>query len=247
MIIIPMAGMSSRFLNAGYTKPKFMLEAHGYSLFEYSVNSFRKYFLTEKFLFIIKDDKEVELFVSSNSKKLGIKDYEIFKLGKNTRGQAETVALALYCRNASDEPITIFNIDTFRPGYTTPTFSTECDGYLEVFEGEGDNWSFVLPENESSNKVIKTTEKNPVSNLCCTGLYYFNSAKKYLEAYQSYLTLPEEMWEKGELYVAPLYNHLIRNCGDVRYNKIDRREVIFCGVPSEYDDFLKEDRDDLHL
>lgn len=29
MIVIPMAGMSSRFFKAGYTQPKYMLEAHG--------------------------------------------------------------------------------------------------------------------------------------------------------------------------------------------------------------------------
>ncbi|EGR2739468.1 capsular biosynthesis protein, partial [Vibrio parahaemolyticus] len=29
MIVIPMAGMSSRFFKAGYDKPKYMLEATG--------------------------------------------------------------------------------------------------------------------------------------------------------------------------------------------------------------------------
>ncbi|MBD6989485.1 capsular biosynthesis protein, partial [Vibrio parahaemolyticus] len=44
MIIIPMAGMSSRFFNAGYDKPKYMLEARGVTLFEHSILSFKKYF-----------------------------------------------------------------------------------------------------------------------------------------------------------------------------------------------------------
>ncbi|TOM80696.1 capsular biosynthesis protein, partial [Vibrio parahaemolyticus] len=55
MIIIPMAGMSSRFFKAGYDKPKYMLEAHGKTLFEHSVESFEALFLDTKFLFIVKD------------------------------------------------------------------------------------------------------------------------------------------------------------------------------------------------
>ncbi|TOH10549.1 capsular biosynthesis protein, partial [Vibrio parahaemolyticus] len=44
MIVIPMAGMSSRFFKAGYKLPKYMLEAHGKSLFEHSLRSFESYF-----------------------------------------------------------------------------------------------------------------------------------------------------------------------------------------------------------
>ncbi|EOA0230274.1 capsular biosynthesis protein, partial [Escherichia coli] len=36
MIVIPMAGLSSRFKKAGYVKPKYMLEAHGKTLFSHS-------------------------------------------------------------------------------------------------------------------------------------------------------------------------------------------------------------------
>lgn len=54
MIVIPMAGMSSRFFKAGYTQPKYMLEAHGQTLFEHSVNSFAAYFASTPFLFIVR-------------------------------------------------------------------------------------------------------------------------------------------------------------------------------------------------
>lgn len=74
-----------------------------------------------------------------------------------------------------------------------------------------------------------------------------NSVKKYSEAYQYYLNLPIDMWEKGEIYVASIYNYLIRNCEDIRYYKIERESVVFYGVPSGYDDFLKEVIYDLYL
>ncbi len=40
-----------------------------------------------------------------------------------------------------------------------------------------------------------------------------------------------------ELYVAPLYNLLIREGRDIRHHLIGGDEVIFCGVPAEYDAF----------
>ena len=41
-----------------------------------------------------------------------------------------------------------------------------------------------------------------------------------------------------ELYVAPMYNLLIRRGCDIRYHLIGAEEVIFCGVPAEYEAFL---------
>lgn len=248
MIVIPMAGMSSRFFKAGYTQPKYMLEAHGITLFEHSVKSFEKYFNSLPFLFIIKDVFDTKKFVEEKVRALGIKEFYISVLNHDTRGQAETVALGLNqlanTRGNSEEPITIFNIDTFRPEFEFPDLIFNSDGYLEVFEGEGDNWSFAKPLKEGSTKVIETAEKNPISNLCSTGLYHFSNLKYFFLAYEEYLNKPKEDWDKGELYIAPIYNLLIDKGFNIHYNLIDRSDVIFCGVPSEYIEFLKsKDKD----
>lgn len=41
----------------------------------------------------------------------------------------------------------------------------------------------------------------------------------------------------GELCVAPLYNRLIAEGADIRFTRIERHAVIFCGVPEEYTAF----------
>ncbi|WP_318478309.1 glycosyltransferase family 2 protein [Photobacterium leiognathi] len=240
MIVIPMAGLSSRFFKAGFNKPKYMLDAHGISLFDHAVKSFEKYFNNEKFLFIVRDVYQTPEFVKKRVDALGIKNSEIIIIDKETRGQAETVFLGLDLSECNEnETLTIFNIDTFRPNFIFPEKNKIDDGYLEVFKGTGDNWSFVKPENCNSKKVIETTEKKPISDLCCTGLYYFSSISLFKEAYEEYVSLPEECWEKGELYVAPLYNYLIKKGKEITYNEISLNDVIFCGVPDEYFDFIK--------
>lgn len=243
MIVIPMAGMSSRFFKAGYTKPKYMLEAHGETLFEHAVNSFKAYFSEEKFLFIVRDVFDTPAFVRQQAEKLGIRDFSISVLNTETRGQAETVTLGLEAMQADgidySGPITIFNIDTFRPGFTYPQLESLGDGYLEVFRGSGANWSFAKPVHPHTTQVCQTTEKNPISDLCCTGLYHFADIHQYLDAYYTYLAKPQEEWEKGELYVAPLYNLLIDKGLEIHYHLIPTEAVIFCGVPDEYDAFLQ--------
>ena len=43
------------------------------------------------------------------------------------------------------------------------------------------------------------------------------------------------MYLNGELYVAPLYNYLISQGRDIRYNIINNESVIPCGTPAEYE------------
>jgi dTDP-glucose pyrophosphorylase len=244
MIVIPMAGLSSRFFKVGYDKPKYMLEAYGESIFEHSVKSFIKYFRSETFLFIIKNSYETYDFVDKKSKELGIKEYFIVILDNDTNGQAETVAVGVKMLGNKIEHVSsglfIFNIDTFRPNFEYPEVINDCKGYLEVFIGSGDNWSFAKPESELSTKVIKTAEKKAISNLCSTGLYYFSDVNDFLSAFYEYQAKPKELWEMGELYIAPLYNILISKGLEIKYNLIERDDVVFCGTPDEYIDFLNK-------
>ncbi|WP_413587441.1 glycosyltransferase family 2 protein [Bdellovibrio sp. HCB274] len=232
-----MAGLSKRFSEMGYKTPKYMLELAGKSLFYHSVISFKEYFDNQKFVFVFRDipGMNARQYITGELQAMGISSYELVQLARETKGQAETVKLALESSidKGGDTDITIFNIDTFRPGFSFPKFKNSVDGYLEVFRGSGDNWSFVKSA-EGTNQVIETAEKNPISNLCSTGLYYFKSAKEFLWAYEAYTSSGRSV--KNEIYVAPLYNELISHGRDIRYDLIDRDDVIFCGVPQEYED-----------
>lgn len=231
-----MAGKSSRFFNAGYKIPKFMLKINDDYVFDICVNSFEKYFDKELFVFVVNKFFDCKLFVESRLEFLGIKRYILFELDAETRGQAETVAIAL-SNIEIDEPLTIFNIDTFRQGYTHPVRNIQVAGCLEVFEGEGENWSFVKDKKNPNfdNEVELTTEKERISNLCSTGLYYFRSKTLFLEIFNEYVLTPKSSWAKGELYIAPLYNFVIKRGELVVYDKIERRDVTFCGTPEEYE------------
>lgn len=237
MIVIPMAGLSSRFKAAGYDKPKYMLEARGRTLFEHSVDSFRYYFPKERFVFITLESLGAEEFIETKCRSLGVEDFSIATLGVPSGGQAETAYLGLRKSAVSPvEPITIFNIDTFRPNFRHPELFDlpRIGGYLETFIGSGENWSNVIPLAYGSDRVKGTAEKKMISEFCCTGLYYWTRAGDFMDIFEELKATPVEERHDNEYYIAPMYNQLIARGGDVRFCVIERDEVIFCGVPQEY-------------
>jgi hypothetical protein len=130
-------------------------------------------------------------------------------------------------------PATIFNIDTFRPGFVFPQapWFMHSDGYLEVFKGSGANWSYVRPASGEEPLALETAEKRAISDLCCTGLYHFKRTGDFYAALAAERRNPTA----AELYVAPIYNHLIKAGLHIHYELISSDKVIFCGVPAEYE------------
>ena len=235
-----MAGASQRFKNAGYTLPKYMLYIYKKSLFNLSVSSFKNYFETDNFMFIIRDFFSTYDFVIEECKLLGIKNYQIICLDALTRGQAETVFIgAKKARLAVDEPILIFNIDTIRDGFLLPPDIADYDGYLEVFKGAGKNWSYAKVS-PGTTKVIETAEKEEISDNCSTGVYYFKKLNLFYEAYDYF---NKNNLNRHEFYVAPLYNYLIQLKKDVRIYTVPLENIMFCGVPEEYIEFINKHKD----
>ena len=231
-----MAGLSRRFHEAGYDRPKFMLDLHGRSLFAHAVDSFRAYFAAEPFLFIARDEPDVPEFVAQELAALGVASARTVLLPRPTLGQADTVRLGLQQAGTGvDTPLTIFNIDTFRPGFRYPAadWMGRADGYLEVMPGTDPGFSFVRPAEGGNGRVAETAEKVVISGLASTGLYWFRRAGAFLDAMEG-----DAARAHGELYVAPLYNALIAAGLDVRYHAVPAAEVVFCGVPAQYEALL---------
>ncbi|MGY2048643.1 glycosyltransferase family 2 protein [Methylobacterium sp. JK268] len=238
MIVIPMAGLSQRFRNAGYALPKYMLDLHGRSLFERTVGSFAHYFATEPFLFIARHEAETEAFIGREVARMGVARMQVVMLSEPTLGQADTVRLGLEGAGvAADEPVTIFNIDTIRPGFRYPdrSWMAQADGYLEVMDADDPGYSYARPHPDGDERVAETAEKRVISRLASTGLYYFRRAGDYHAAFEAERRAPSA----PELYVAPMYNAMIAQGRDVRFHEVPVPEVLFCGTPAQYEDLQK--------
>ena len=238
IIFIPMAGLSARFTKAGYTLPKYMLFAGDQSLFRIAVSSFVSQFDTARFVFLYRNIFDTKTFIDSECALLGIKHFDLIEIEHPTRGQAETVKIGidhLLQRGIEDEMI-VFNADTAKKSFVIPDFINDTDGYLEVFEGKGEHWSFAEPLAGSANRVGRTTEKIRISNLCSNGLYHFKTMQLFLDAYQTSFS---DVGHTGEYYIAPMYNALITAGKKINFLVQPKTEMLLFGTPAEYIDFVQ--------
>lgn len=229
-IIVTMGGLGSRFAKAGYTKPKYMIEARGKTLFDWSMESLEGYReMANKYVFLARTEDGSETFVRERADALGIREVDFVGLDHLTDGQATTALLGLgHCDPA--EAIMIYNIDT----YVEPGEMRACDisgdGHIPCFHAPGDHWSFARLD--GAGRVVEVREKQRISDNCTLGAYYFSSAALYRRMYEEYYSDFSHM-EKGERYVAPLYNHMISKGLEVTISIADADKVHVLGTPEE--------------
>lgn len=210
--------------------PKYQLPLGDETVFARSVRSFEAQFGSQPFLFLVRNDHDAMQFVAQEVARLGIVDYRLMRVDQETRGQADSVWLGT--RDYHDEvPLVVFNIDTIRHGFSWPAPADFGDAFLEVFHGEGDGWSFAEPGPDGS--VLRTTEKERISDLCSNGLYGFSRLGDFRDAFRRYVDAGGQV--RGELYIAPLYNELIASGRQVRYHLVDTALIDHCGVPADYE------------
>lgn len=234
-VIITMAGLGSRFRNAGYNCPKYMIEAKGKTLFEWSMDSLIGYNRqVSKYVFVVRKEDNTEAFIKDKMKKYGIDDVEVIGIDYLTDGQATTCMLAIpYCD--PDKAIMVYNIDTYVEPNEMKYEDIQGDGHIPCFHAEGDHWSFAKLDDKGN--VTEVREKVRISDNCTLGAYYFSSARLYKELYNEYYA-DESNLEKNEKYIAPIYNYMIEKGMKVTISIVDAKKVHVLGTPEELNAFL---------
>lgn len=236
-IVITMAGIGKRFRDAGYDVPKYMIEAHGKSLFEWSMESLKAFRRQEDiYTFIVRKEDDAATFIEDKCSIMGIYKSRVIELDYRTDGQATTALLAKEVWN-SDSELMIYNIDTFVEAYEMKPEDIKGDGFIPCFCAGGNHWSFV--KLDDSGKATEVREKERISDNCTLGAYYFKSCKLYEQLYREYYSDDSNL-EKGEKYVAPLYNYLISKNGEIYISNVPYDKVHVLGTPEELEVFIDE-------
>lgn len=238
-VVITMGGLGSRFRKMGYRIPKYMIEAKGKTLFEWSMISLEGYAAeVNQYIFIAMKDEEadVEDFIRGQCQKIKILNYHIILLDHLTDGQATTASLAEKYWNP-DHALLIYNIDTYVESGEMNSAQLKGDGFIPCFQAEGDHWSFVRLDDEG--KVAEIKEKQRISNYCTLGAYYFKTCKLYQNLYEEYYG-KEQALVNGEKYVAPLYDYLLKKGGEIYISDIAPEKVHVLGTPEELEVFLSQ-------
>ena len=237
-ILITMAGLGSRFRKAGYTVPKYQIPAKGKTLFEWSMESLEGFRAPENdYIFVVRAEDRAGDFITETCERMGIGNVKVIELDQATDGQATTAMLAADVWD-EDSGLLIYNIDTYVEAGQMRSDQIEGDGFIPCFHAAGDHWSFAKLDDKGN--VTEVREKQRISDNCTLGAYYFKSCRLYADLYHDYYSSDDKL-EKGEKYVAPLYNHLIGKGKDVRISIVDYDKVHVLGTPEELEAFLEAD------
>lgn len=150
-------------------------------------------------------------------------NFSVEILQKPTSGQAETVLLGTKDVDRKNG-ILIFNCDTFISDDFPRDFE-KWDGVLGAFESSNPGMSYLETEDK---KVIRTVEKEVISNRASTGLYYFGSKEIFERAFFG-------TKHPKETFVAPMYNSMISDGLNVSY--FDTKIVHPLGTSEEIEAF----------
>lgn len=227
-VLITMAGLGSRFRQAGYTVPKYRITARGRTLFDWSMLSMQAFF-DERFVFACLAEEDID-WITGAAAALGIRDCVVATRAGLSRGQAETALEAL---EAADDaaPLWIYNIDTYVAAGMRPGDLGDAAGCLHVFPSTEPNMSFV--RYGEGDEVVEIAEKRPISTWATVGLYGFRSAalfrRLYREAYDQGLVA----MVNGERYVAPMYELMLAQQELVVAPRLDPADVHILGTPAQ--------------
>ena len=206
ILVIPLAGLGTRYKNKGFDLPKPLIEIDGKTILAHSFESVKK-IKYSRLIFIALREHEELYSIKKNIKKNIASEFELILIDKPTQGQMCTVLEASKYFN-SEESLLIASSDTIVENNLDIQLENFIyDGLISVIEADGDEWSFAKTDDRGN--VIEVAEKRRISNYASTGIYFF---KRSTDFYHYALEIiNKKIKTKGEYYIMPMYNLMIRD------------------------------------
>ena len=231
-IVMPMAGRGSRFADVGVRVPKPLIDVHGRPMYAWAMDSL-PLALARRVIFVCLAEHLRDRALADDIRaRYPAFDPQIVALEHVTEGQACTVLEAAAWID-SDEPLVIYNADTYCRTHLEARLrdGNVGDGLIGVFRAPGEQWSFARTDHDG--RVLETAEKRRISEWATTGMYHFARGRDFVRHAREMIAA--NVRERGEFYVAPVYNRLIAAGADIRIDVAD--EVWALGTPNELRDF----------
>ncbi len=231
-ILIPMAGLGSRFAKAGFTFPKPLIEVKNKPMIQWVVESLN---ITGKYIFIIQKEHQQKFNIKSVLKTL-VKGCEIIELDKITEGAACTTLLAEKFINNSN-PLIIANSDQYIEWNSSKTMydftSKKFDGGILTFKSIHPKWSYAKCI-KNSNIVKEVAEKKVISENATAGIYYWSKGSDYVK--YSKQMIKNNVRVNNEFYVCPVFNEAIKDKKKITISHIEKMSGL--GTPEDLNEFL---------
>lgn len=235
--IMPMAGRGSRFSKEGFDFPKPLINIYDKPFFYWATQSVRKFVELASLNFVVLQE-HIDKFHIDEEIRRYFPEARIHVIPEVTEGAVITCMKGIV--DIQDDLPVLFNDcdhlfkSTQFNEFCKGNFTEEIDGILLTFKSDEPKYSFV-GKDENGN-VIKTVEKEVISNEAICGCYYFKNKAIFMKAAEEYLV----KCNYREYFMSGVYNIMLEEGNIVRSMKTDYH-VPF-GVPVEYEVAKKLDQ-----
>lgn len=234
-VVIPMAGEGSRFVMAGFDTPKPLIDVRGKAMIEWVVENLALSSAT--FIFVVrKSHLENACWQLRERLEKHVPGCKIVVTDGLTEGPACTVLLAEPELDRS-KPILIANSDQFLEWDVNAFLyeSQNVDGCISVFhqpDATDTKWSYARLDSHGFVKEVK--EKEPISDIATTGIYYWSRAGDFIDCAKSMIA--KNIRVNNEFYVCPVYNEAVEQGLKIKVSYC--KKMWGLGVPADLEHFL---------
>lgn len=227
-ILVPMAGLGSRFIKEGFKVPKQLINIKDKHLIDISLDCLD--YEGCNLIFVVRDETVYNFHMDELLRKKFGDDIKIVVLDKLTDG---SVCSCLYAEEYidNDAPLVIHTLDIeFEPVFNPHIMSDlNGDGLILTFKSNSTNYSYAKVEGIDGH-VTETAEKKAISSNACVGIYGFKRGSDFCKYARE--MIDRDLRTKNEFYISPLYNLLIEDGKKILTEPVDKMHIF--GTPDEF-------------
>ncbi len=232
-VLIPMAGLGSRFVEKGYSLPKPLIKIFGKPMIQHVIDSLD---IDGHYIFVVQKEHRVKYHLDDVLDEM-VPGCSIVEVDGLTDGAARTTLLAKDLID-NDTPLVIANSDQVVVWSSTGfQFSLDsADGALAVFKSNDPKWSYI-----QMNKAIvsEVAEKKVISNTANVGIYAWGRGSDYVKYAEQMIA--KDIRTNNEFYVAPVYNEAIAD--GKRIVPFFVEEMHGVGTPEDMNEYIRNSLD----
>lgn len=235
-IVVPMAGLGSRFVEAGYRDPKPFIKIQALPMIDWVLANITAGFCTDKInLYLIINPSHFNLLSATGI--LDVPCVSVIVSTPHRKGAAVDVLRAKAFIN-NDTPLMIANSDQwmrFNPlDWYYDMINKDVDGSILVFPDDDPKWSYA--ECDSLGNVKRVAEKEVISKWATCGAYLYRHGLYFVDAATKMINMNEKV--NGEFYVCPAFNKMIK-CSNQKVVAYSVSEMWGMGTPVDFENTVK--------
>lgn len=234
-LVIPMAGLGSRFPKDKYFFPKPLLDVNGQPMIKRAIESTG---FQGNWHFIVRKNEFLE--ITKEVIHATVKNPIFIEVDKETEGPACSVLLLKDLINNDEELVTI-NCDQIMEWDPKLFFHNVrlYDGAVVTYYSDTDKNSYARIN--SQGVVVEMREKEVISNISLTGIHYWKKGRYFVDSAEAMIAANDRA-ANGEFYIAPTYNYMIKENLKVGVFHIPNEQFHPVGVPVDYDKFIRNEK-----